>query len=87
MVVATEVDEVVELRLTSLRPVVDVMGVNACAVAAREAAASVPCGECTAQRRRDRAGLAADVESATIAVHERDGCDVAGKPPPVRLGK
>ena len=81
VMVAAEVHEILEVRPAAARPVLDVVRVHARAIAAGEAASAVARGERPAQRRRDRAGLAPDVERPAVAVQERDDAGVAGQAP------
>ena len=63
---ATQEQRIVQLGLSAVRPVHDVVGVGESEPAAREATATVSDVERTAERRRDRAGLATHVEHGAV---------------------
>src|SRR4029453_9282191 len=72
VVAAAEQDEVRQRGGTALGPVADVVSLAEAAVAAREAAAAVSMEQRSPQRRRDRAGLGADLEDATFGIMLHD---------------
>ena len=79
---AAQRDEIAELRLAAVGPVLDVMPLGeARAIAAGEPAASIARFERPRDRRRNAARLAADVERlAVFAFDDTDDRPVAGKP-------
>jgi hypothetical protein len=79
VVEAAERDEVAELRLAAVRPVLDMVTVGkASAVATGEAATAVACFEGPAQRGRNAARFAADIERLAAGSFEDtdDSCIV-----------
>ena len=91
MVAATEAQKVAELRLAAARPRHDVVAIDVAIRAAREATAAVAQAECAAQRRRDGAPAATDVEwvpaeilddatNRRIAAQPLDGRGASGVP-------
>jgi hypothetical protein len=72
VVAAAEQDEVRQRGGAALGPVADVVGLAETPVAAREAAAAVPMEQRSPQRWRDRAGLGADLEDATLGIMLHD---------------
>src|SRR5690242_7787261 len=81
MMKAAERDEIVELRLTALRPMLDVVPVaKARSVATGKAAAAVTGTQRACDGRRDGASLAADVEGpAVLAFDEADYVRITGE--------
>src|SRR5215210_4206022 len=81
VVVAAELDEVVQARRATVRPVLDVVRVDGAVIrAAGEAAAAVAAAQRAAQRRRDAASLAPDAQRAAGALQERHDRRVACEP-------
>src|SRR5262245_19952918 len=78
---AAQRDEIVELGLATVRPVLDVVPIaEARAVAAGKAAATVPGAQRSFDRQRDRARLAADVERvAVLAFDDADDRSVTSE--------
>src|ERR1700688_1222138 len=76
---AAQLHKVGKLRLASLSPVVDVMCIDVPRVrATRESAAAIACVERAANRRRNAACLASDVERLTVLVlQDADDAGVA----------
>ena len=83
MVIGAEQREVVEARLTAVRPMFDVMSVDiARLVAAREGAPAIAGPKRAFQCRRDGAPLASDVERrAVLVLNDRNQAAVAGQAP------
>jgi len=81
VMIRAEQREIVETRLATVRPMLDVMPVDVTVIpAARKRAAAIPGPERTSQRRRYRAVLAADIERrAVLVLDDRDQTTVAGE--------
>lgn len=79
---AAECDQVVELRLTALGPVLDMMTLGETrAIAAGVAAAAVACFQRAGERRRDAARFAADIERVSVfAFDDTDDRRIAREP-------
>ena len=83
MVKTAERDQVIELRLAAVGPVLDVVPVaEARAITAREPTTAVARFQRPTDRERDAARLAADVEGlALLAFDNSDDAGIAQEPP------